>query len=262
MPDKCPICSGDREQIFSATILHKYDIVYLFCATCGLLQTESPYWLDEAYDNAIAAADTGLVSRNVSISKKLANIIYFLFDSKMKYIDLAGGTGLLVRLMRDIGFDFYWKDAYCTNIHASGFEASTEHFPVVAVTMFEVLEHIHDPLFFMENSLSKYGASTIIFTTELFEGEPPKPSEWWYYSPSTGQHISFYQYKTLSYLANKMGLNLYSNRNFHIITDRPINSFLIKILTGRFSGISSEYVKAKMNSKTFSDHELLIGNEE
>jgi len=260
--EKCPICSSDRKQYFRATLLHKYDIPYLFCTTCGLLQTESPYWLDEAYSDAIAITDTGLVSRNISICNEVSNILYFLFDSKVKCVDIAGGTGLLVRMMRDVGFEFYWEDQYCTNIHARGFEAVDEHFPVNIVTAFEVLEHISDPLLFIKSSLKKYGASTMIFSTELFEGNPPKPSDWWYYSLTTGQHISFYQYKTLLYLARKIGLNLYSHGSFHMLTNQLINPFVFKVLTSRFSNVCFKRVKAKLTSRTFSDHEQLTNNEE
>jgi hypothetical protein len=34
------------------------------------------------------------------------------------FVDIGGGYGLLTRLMRDRGFDFYWKDPHCENIFA------------------------------------------------------------------------------------------------------------------------------------------------
>jgi len=40
-------------------------------------------------------------------------------------------------------------------------------------------------------------ATNNIFTTELFEGTPPAPSHWWYYSFETGQHIAFFQRRAL-----------------------------------------------------------------
>ena len=94
--------------------------------------------VEEAYSNAIADADTGLVARNISISKRLACILFAFNDKQAKYLDIGGGYGLLTRLMRDIGFDFYWSDPYCENILAKGFESSNNN-PISAITAFEVL---------------------------------------------------------------------------------------------------------------------------
>jgi len=80
-----------------------------------------PYWLDEAYGDAISVLDTGLIQRNLHIAERLAPLLYFLFDHKAPYLDVAGGYGMLVRLMRDIGFDFYWSDKYCRNLFAECF---------------------------------------------------------------------------------------------------------------------------------------------
>ena len=66
----------------------------------------------------IADADTGLVSRNLGIARRLAGLLYFGFDPKARYLDFAGGYGLLTRLMRDRGFNFYWHDLYCENVFA------------------------------------------------------------------------------------------------------------------------------------------------
>ena len=70
-------------------------------------------------------ADTGLVMRNLDIAKKLATLLYFGFDPRARYVDVAGGYGMLTRLMRDDGFDFHWDDKFCANLLARGFEADT-----------------------------------------------------------------------------------------------------------------------------------------
>ena len=88
--------------------IKKYDVSYFQCQQCWLLQTEEPYWLDEAYTSAIIIVDTGLTQRNISIASKLAVLIYFKFESTSTYLDIAGGYGMLWRLMRDYGFDFFW----------------------------------------------------------------------------------------------------------------------------------------------------------
>ena len=34
------------------------------CPKCGYVQTETPYWLEQAYVHAINRSDTGLLRRN------------------------------------------------------------------------------------------------------------------------------------------------------------------------------------------------------
>jgi hypothetical protein len=257
----CSICSTDTEHRFTHTVLGKYEVSYFYCNNCGFLQTEEPYWLDEAYGNAIANADTGLVFRNTDNSKKLANVLFFFFEKDGKYLDIAGGYGMLTRLMRDIGFDFYWSDPFCENILSKGFELSTTDPPFEAITAFEVLEHIYDPLKFIQESLEHSQTSTIIFSTELFADRPPALSEWYYYQPETGQHISFYQIKTLKFIANKLSLNLHSYGDFHILTNKKVSPHSIRtLLTTSLSKVARMYVNSAMSSqsKTMPDHYKML----
>ncbi|MCE5195251.1 MAG: methyltransferase domain-containing protein [Nitrospiraceae bacterium] len=258
MKEKCPVCNSMREVKFTAQILKKYNVNYLYCRKCGLLQTEKPYWLDEAYSNAISNADTGLLTRNINISKKLSALLYFCFDRDGRYLDVAGGYGILTRLMRDIGFDFYWADQYCQNLFAQKFTIAEAEKSFSAITAVEVFEHLNDPIQFIRKCLSQMSTKTIIFSTVLFEGEPPAPNDWWYYSFATGQHVSFYQRRTLFAIAEKLNLRLYSNRYMHIFTDQNISNSKYHLLMSPISKVLSWYVSLRLDSLTMSDHIKII----
>jgi hypothetical protein len=230
MPEmkNCPICGSKMSSAFYLTLLGKYNVEYYLCPNCGLLQTEKPYWLDEAYKSAIADIDTGIVNRNIINSKRLEPVLNRLFAKDAKYVDEAGGYGLLTRILRDKGFDCYSYDKYCDNIFAKDFTPS-EGNQYNAVFAFEVFEHIEDPEIFIKECFKKYSNKTILFSTLVYEHNIPN-KDWWYYAPEAGQHISFYTTKALAKLAEKAGCNYYRiTRNFHIITDIKL-SFMDRFL--------------------------------
>ena len=176
-----------------------------------------------------------------------------------RYLDAAGGYGMLTRLMRDLGFNFYWKDKYCDNLLVPGFEYSEMLGKCRSVTAIEVMEHLTDPLEFVKEILAEAGAQTIIFTTELYEGEPPRPETWWYYAFPTGQHIGFYQRRTLEALGARLGLTLSSANGLHILSKSPVNDHLLKFLTNRWmSRLGPWWIRRRLGSKTMSDHELML----
>ena len=256
--DTCPVCNEPREACFEETVLNKYQVSYGLCSSCGLLQTEEPYWLEEAYDDAIAVTDTGLVQRNISLAIKLAAALYFIFNIKGRCLDIAGGYGMLVRLMRDFGFDFYWEDKYCDNILSKGFEATDLEGDFDAITAFEVMEHVHDPIGFVKEAMERNGSRTFIFSTQLYDfGTVPGP-DWWYYSFETGQHISFYTDKTLGYMAQKLGLNFFSSGGLHFFTDKKIQPIRFSILRGRLALLLALYIRWRKGTKVMDDHYLMV----
>lgn len=225
--ERCVICNSELNIVFRALVLDKYDVQYYYCTCCGLLQTEKPYWIDEAYKSSINNTDIGLLQRNlslVSISKKIIN---YAFDKKAKFLDFAAGYGVFVRLMRDRGYDFYWHDLYTENIFARGFEYRNEE--IELITTFESFEHFVDPIGEIEKLLRI--SKNILFSTEIYPMPIPKPENWWYYSTSHGQHIVFYSKKTFIYIAEKYSLNYYTNgKNIHLITQKKLSSLYLKLI--------------------------------
>jgi hypothetical protein len=245
---------------FTHRILRKHDVAYHHCPACGLLQTEQPYWLEEAYDSAIARADTGLLQRNLGVADVVVSLAWFLLDPKARYVDLAGGFGVLTRLARDAGLDCYWTDKFAPNLLAKGFEAIPGAGYAVA-TAFEVLEHVHDPVAFLRAAMDEWGVRTILLSTEVYKDEPPAPDAWWYYAFSTGQHVSFYQARTLQRIADELRLRLYSNGNFHLLTERSFDPRFFALVTSRLSRWLAIYVRRRLTSKTWLDHQALAGGD-
>ncbi len=252
----CKICDTTSEKIFKVKIMNKYDVSYFNCANCGFIQTEEPYWLNEAYKVSINLTDVGLLSRNFYFSKLTATILYYVFGKNTVCLDYAGGYGVFVRLMRDIGFDFYWQDAYTDNLFAKGFEYNPKSDKTGLITSFECFEHFINPIDEISKLLNI--SNNIVFSTELLPSPAPQPDKWWYYGFNHGQHISFYSLKTLNYIAKKFNLYFYSNNcNYHIMTSQKINPMLLKCLL-RFSSHLFEFIiKRRMKSLINDDVSFL-----
>ena len=217
---KSKITGGQTQLLFTKKVLHKYEVKYYQCVETGFIQTEEPYWLSEAYNNVITSLDVGLVQRNLNFAQQVSSIILANFNDKETFLDYGAGFGLFVRLMRDRGFQFFWNDLYAQNILALGFSASDlkRQHQFELITAFEVFEHLVDPIQTMKDMLLR--SKHILFSTELV---PPQNDieSWWYILPETGQHVSFYSLKSLQYLADYFGLNLYSNnKDFHLLTEK------------------------------------------
>lgn len=219
--EPCRVCGQDLAPLFKAAVLERYQVAYGCCPNCGLIQTQAPYWLAEAYDQAISCRDVGLVRRNLELRAKLRDVIMGHFPPGGRFLDYAGGYGLLVRLMRDEGFDFHRHDPLCANIFAQDFDIGLlrqERFTLI--TAFELLEHLQDPGQVLRDLLTH--TDSVLFSTRLQPRPQPRDvRDWWYFCPRSGQHITFYTLKSLQHLAAETGTALHTDgTGLHLLTRR------------------------------------------
>lgn len=225
---KCLLCGNEGREIFKGTLLRKYSVRYFQCHYCGLVFTESPYWLDEAYKESITCIDTGIMSRNIRNALCTNILIEKKFDKKGRFLDYGGGYGVFTRMMRDIGYNWQWQDKYSPNLFARGFEYQDEK-SIELLTAFELFEHFAEPK--KELDILFKLSENIFFSTLLYDKNMhyKRFSNWWYYVPETGQHIVFYSERTCRYIAEQYGVNYYHLcDDLHLFTKKQLNEKFIQ----------------------------------
>jgi hypothetical protein len=230
---QCKICNQPSNKIFTTEVLLQYQVSYYQCSNCGFIQTEQPYWLPEAYKEAISTLDIGYLTRNLLYADITEKLIHQYF-SQQQFLDYGGGYGMFVRLMRDRGFFFYRQDIYCENLFAKFLDVTDldnnqpQRFELL--TAFEVFEHLENPLAEIEKMLSY--SNSILFSTELQPAiKITSPTDWWYFVPETGQHIALFSKGALLELSKKFNCNLYSNGStLHLLTKQHFRKDPVQIV--------------------------------
>ena len=210
---------------------------------------DSPNWLEEAYSDAIAVTDTGIVARNLGNIRIVSTVMRANGLANVRGIDIGGGYGLLVRGLRDIGLEFHWSDPYADNLLARGFEADGGSYAVA--TAFEVFEHLPDPLSHLQAARAQFGFETIFFSATCFDPNDIPGPDWWYWAFEAGQHISFFSEGCLDYMAEQLGM-----QKFHIKGDLYAFSTLQDVKwPGKWQRhkLERHFRKASLTQRDFED---------
>src|SRR3984893_5830290 len=196
--EACRLCEGRLLPRFSGMVLRKYEVRYFECDRCGSLQTEVPYWLDDAYQSHLSSLDSGAVQRNLQ-NLAAAYLISKLFKVR-DALDFGGGGGLLCRLLRDYNVNCYVKDKYAVPTYAQGFSEPDFAAPNL-VLAFEVLEHFATPAIELQD-LFQSRPKVLLASTGIYNHQG---ANWWYLASKTGQHVFFYSKKAVKMVADRFG---------------------------------------------------------
>lgn len=204
----CRLCASPTSSVFTLTVLGKHEVQYYECLGCMSLQTEDPYWLEDAYsDKNLSREDTGAAQRNIQNLAACFAVTKLL--GLRNVIDFGGGDGLLCRLLRDTGLNCFVSDKYASPTYAQGFTEPDFDLPDLLVA-FEVLEHFESPASDL-HWLFKYRPKALLFSTCLYKQQK---KDWWYLSASSGQHIFFYSRRALEDIARSYDYTLMVNGDY------------------------------------------------
>ena len=219
---RCRLCGGLATAAFKKRVLERYDVSYFRCDGCGSLQTEIPDWLDEAYSIPGVHIDVGGASRTLKNWAALSTLLGRLsFSRDAVALDFGAASGLLGRLMRDVGYNFYSYDKYARPAFTSYYNVDEiEHIKPKLVTAFEVFEHFSEPNIEL-NRLLSLGAPLVVFTTWFCDNQD---EDWVYFIPECGQHGFFYSERAMRDLAARYGYKLQSSAFFHYLSKPPMLS--------------------------------------
>lgn len=258
----CRICGQPGTLLFEAPVLGRFTARYYRCARCGFVQVGSLTWLDEAYRETITREDTMILERNINARRNLVILFSRLlsFAPADQFLDYAGGTGLLVRLMRDAGYDFRWQDPFTPNLFARGFEAQPGA-DYSAVTCIEGLEHFTAPL---EELARMFAMSDTLLCTTCLLPRQPLTSDWPYLGRGHGQHIGFFAAETLAWVASHFGARYHEALGIHILTRRPLATRRLAALRlacrSRFLYAALYYqARRRLGTRAYSDSDWLAG---
>jgi hypothetical protein len=251
----CRVCGQAASRFFNKLILGKHLVAYYKCPACGHVQTETPHWLNEAYQGLSFQHDVGMADRCVWTAQTTVALAGRLgIGPEEPCLDWGAGTGLFVRLCRDYGMNFMYRDPHATNVFAQGFEATAQIEPSAfkLITAFEVAEHFANPVEDF-GALLRLSPDRLLFSTLLCQGQA---DDWWYFTDD-GQHIAFYTRKSLETIGRQYGYHLASNDcDLHLFSREKTADRILDSCRKSRESLAARYRK-KHGSRILKDFEFV-----
>jgi hypothetical protein len=220
----CRLCSGEAAKKFELLVLDRYQVSYFVCTQCGSLQADFPFWLKDAYEFSLSHLDAGAAQR--CLSNAAAVIVMSIFTGCRNVVDFGGGDGLLCRLLRDYGLNCFVHDKFATATYAQRFTQPNFQQPDLLIA-FEVIEHFAEPCAELAE-LFATNAEILMVSTELYSQQQ---GNWWYLTPSSGQHVFFYSRQALLQVSKRFGYDVrFFGRYVTFYRPKRIPSFVVGLL--------------------------------
>jgi methyltransferase family protein len=222
-PSPCRLCGGDTSLVFHGLLIRKHRTGYWRCEACGSLQTDPPYWLEDAYRKGHVPTDTGMAARTLFMAQRASLLLWAAgLRAGTACLDWGGGNGLFCRLMRDQGYNYFRDDKYVEPFYCAGFTRDcVQRDRWEVVSSFEVFEHLPNPAAELAQIIN-LDPAIWLFSTQLYESQG---REWNYLSPNTGQHVFFYSEKSLQQFAEAHGREFHRGRELHLFVKRDSNPY-------------------------------------
>ncbi|MET0536213.1 MAG: class I SAM-dependent methyltransferase [Steroidobacter sp.] len=253
----CRLCGGALVTQFRLRVLGQHSVAYFRCESCHSLQTERPYWLEQAYAaNNLSSLDTGAAQRNLNNLAACWSIAR-LFGFR-NVLDVGGGDGLLCRLLRDYGLNCFVRDKYASPTYAQGFETPDFTQPDMIVA-FEVIEHYAEPHKDLDVLFARRPRA-VLASTGIFGAQG---QDWWYLAPESGQHVFFYSRAALQWIARAHEYELLIVSGYLLFLRQGVCSTLKKVLSKALlkSGMR-RFTKARLAMSSaagvWRDHQLQV----
>ncbi len=215
----CRLCEGKCAKQFEALVLKRYKVSYYKCENCGSLQTEEPFWLNEAYTDPVSHFDSDYLDRGIRVAELVLAMWRILgLPVNVPILDFGAGIGISTQRLRDYGLNSFALDKHTKNIFNPRLEWLGENHPRIIIAA-EVFEHLPNPRNDLLDIFS-LSADFIIATTYLYNNQK---EDWAYIGLDHGQHVFFYTAKAMQIVAGRFGYKILLLGNVMLFYRRPIS---------------------------------------
>ncbi len=221
----CPVCgTGALHHKFAHVVLEQHHADYSECAECGSLVIPEIDWLADAYSEERVDPDSGTAQRSVICNLFIRAMQHVgLVRGGARVLDFGAGSGLLVRLLRDQGFDAWGVDKHASMAVARNWQLETVEDEKAGradvVVAIEVFEHLVDPCEVLQGMVRVLADNGMILLRTTLYDAARHDEHWYYLAVAGGQHITFYSREGVRRLAERCGLRTtFLPFGFHLLT--------------------------------------------